>query len=68
MVFASAIGLAAVAGVFGQPDAPAISHEYADVNGVTLHYARAGKGPLIVFLHGFPEFWYRLIREYLARP
>ncbi len=37
---------------------PPISHQYADVNGVHLHYARAGHGPLIVFLHGFPEFWY----------
>ncbi len=37
---------------------PPLSHEYADVNGVRLHYARAGNGPLIVFLHGFPEFWY----------
>jgi epoxide hydrolase 4 len=37
---------------------PPISHEYADVNGVRLHYARAGTGPLIVFVHGFPEFWY----------
>ena len=35
-----------------------IKHEYTDVNGVRLHYARAGRGPLIVFLHGFPEFWY----------
>jgi pimeloyl-ACP methyl ester carboxylesterase len=59
-VAATAIG-AAVLGVaaaaFAQTDA-AVSHEYADVNGVRLHYARAGKGPLIVFLHGFPEFWY----------
>jgi pimeloyl-ACP methyl ester carboxylesterase len=37
---------------------PPISHRYADVNGVRLHYARTGQGPLIVFLHGFPEFWY----------
>jgi pimeloyl-ACP methyl ester carboxylesterase len=58
IVFATAIGLAAMAGVLGQPDPPALSHEYADVNGVRLHYARAGKGPLVVFLHGFPEFWY----------
>jgi epoxide hydrolase 4 len=28
------------------------------VNGVRLHYVTAGKGPLIIFLHGFPEFWY----------
>jgi pimeloyl-ACP methyl ester carboxylesterase len=23
-----------------------------------MHYVRAGEGPLILFLHGFPEFWY----------
>jgi epoxide hydrolase 4 len=23
-----------------------------------LHYIEAGDGPLIVLLHGFPEFWY----------
>lgn len=27
-------------------------------NGITLHYAAAGAGPLILFVHGFPEFWY----------
>ena len=37
-----------------------ILHDYAEVNGVRLHYAHAGVGRerLIVFLHGFPEFWY----------
>jgi epoxide hydrolase 4 len=58
IVLAAAIGVAAMAGLSGPPDPPALSHEYADVNGVRLHYARAGKGPLVVFLHGFPEFWY----------
>lgn len=33
-------------------------HDYAEVNGVRLHYVAAGEGPLILFLHGFPEFWY----------
>jgi pimeloyl-ACP methyl ester carboxylesterase len=37
---------------------PAIRHDYAEVNGVRLHYAAAGAGPLVLFLHGFPEFWY----------
>ncbi|MCA1553605.1 MAG: alpha/beta hydrolase, partial [Chloroflexi bacterium] len=32
--------------------------QYADVNGVRLHYVRGGSGPLMLFLHGFPEFWY----------
>ena len=31
---------------------------YADVNGVRLHYVAEGEGDLILFLHGFPEFWY----------
>jgi len=35
-----------------------IRHDYAQVNGLRLHYAHAGEGPLILFLHGFPEFWY----------
>jgi pimeloyl-ACP methyl ester carboxylesterase len=35
-----------------------LKHEYADVNGVRLHYVTAGKGKLIMFVHGFPEFWY----------
>jgi len=33
-------------------------HKYADVNNIRLHYVTAGKGKLIIFLHGFPEFWY----------
>src|SRR5713101_6752580 len=37
----------------------ALSHEYADVNGMRLHYVTAGStGEPILFLHGFPEFWY----------
>jgi pimeloyl-ACP methyl ester carboxylesterase len=35
-----------------------LEHAYADVNGVRLHYATAGHGKLILFVHGFPEFWY----------
>ena len=31
---------------------------YAAVNGVELHYREAGSGPLVILLHGFPEFWY----------
>ncbi len=32
---------------------------YAEVGeDVRLHYVEAGAGPLIVLLHGFPEFWY----------
>jgi len=33
-------------------------HEYAEVNGIKMHYVTAGKGPLVILLHGFPQFWY----------
>jgi pimeloyl-ACP methyl ester carboxylesterase len=35
-----------------------VKHDYADNNGVKIHYASIGKGPLIVMIHGFPDFWY----------
>src|SRR5690348_8353231 len=38
--------------------APKDRDSYVTVNGVRLHYVSSGKGPLILFLHGFPEFWY----------
>lgn len=31
---------------------------FAEVNGIKLHYMESGKGKIILFLHGFPEFWY----------
>jgi pimeloyl-ACP methyl ester carboxylesterase len=30
----------------------------ADSSGVKIHYVAIGKGPLIVMIHGFPDFWY----------
>ena len=34
-------------------------HGYAAVDdGVKLHYVEVGQGPLVVLLHGFPEFWF----------
>jgi pimeloyl-ACP methyl ester carboxylesterase len=38
---------------------PTLEHRFADVNGVRLHFVSAGTGKLIVFLHGFPHFWYQ---------
>jgi len=37
---------------------PMLKDGYVKVNGVRIHYVTAGKGPVILFLHGFPEFWY----------
>lgn len=33
-------------------------HQYINSNNVRLHYVTQGKGPLMLMLHGFPEFWY----------
>ena len=38
--------------------ASGIREGYAEVGDVRLHYVEAGDGPLVVLLHGFPEFWY----------
>jgi len=37
-----------------------VAHGYADSNGVKIHYAALGDNakPLIVMIHGFPDFWY----------
>jgi len=35
-----------------------LTHKYAEANGIRLHYVTTGKGKLLLFVHGFPEFWY----------
>jgi epoxide hydrolase 4 len=35
-----------------------VEHHNADSSGIKIHYAALGKGPLIVMIHGFPDFWY----------
>ncbi len=36
----------------------AITHRMVETNGVRLHVAEQGEGPLVVFVHGFPESWH----------
>ena len=36
---------------------------YAEIGDQRLHYVEAGEGPLVVLLHGFPEFWYGWRRQ-----
>jgi len=33
-------------------------HRFIETNGIRMHYVEAGKGPLVVLCHGFPESWY----------
>jgi pimeloyl-ACP methyl ester carboxylesterase len=40
-----------------------LADRFATVDGVRLHYVEAGEGPLVVLLHGFPEFWWSWRRQ-----
>jgi pimeloyl-ACP methyl ester carboxylesterase len=48
----------------GQPDATSVllpgpwNHRSISANGIVLHVAEAGEGPLVLLLHGFPQFWW----------
>ena len=35
-----------------------VKHRTAETNGIRMHYAEQGTGPLVVLCHGFPESWY----------
>ncbi len=35
-----------------------LKQDYILSNGIRLHYVTQGSGPLMLMLHGFPEFWY----------
>jgi len=51
----------------GQVDESRFEHRYAQVEpGVRLHFVTLGEGPLVVLLHGFPEFWYAWRRQIAA--
>lgn len=43
--------------------ATALSHHYATVNGVKLHYVRQGAGEPLLLIHGWPGFWYEWQRN-----
>ena len=35
-----------------------ITHRFVETNGIRMHIAECGEGPLVVLCHGFPESWY----------
>lgn len=48
---------------------PVITHGFAEVNGIRIHYAMAGHGEALLLLHGWPFTWYtwRLMLPELAQ-
>jgi pimeloyl-ACP methyl ester carboxylesterase len=47
------------------PDEASIGlrHRFVEANGLRFHLVEAGSGPLVLLLHGFPEFWYSWRRQ-----
>ena len=43
-----------------------ITHRFIDTNGIRMHIAEAGEGPLVVLCHGFPESWYSWRHQLVA--
>ena len=35
-----------------------VKHSYAKNDDTAIHYAHLGDGPLVVMIHGFPDYWY----------
>ncbi len=53
VLVAAAAGASRAADIDGK-----VTHGHADSNGVKIHYAMMGSGPLVVMIHGFPDYWY----------
>jgi len=43
-----------------------ITHRFVDTNGIRMHIAEAGEGPLVLLCHGFPESWYSWRHQLVA--
>ena len=43
-----------------------IEHRTVNVNGINMHIAEKGQGPVILFLHGFPQLWYTWRHQIIA--
>ena len=64
MLLAVAIGGVMLIGPAAAADIPVdelydrVEHRYAESDGVRIHYVTVGEGPLVLFIHGFPDQWY----------
>jgi pimeloyl-ACP methyl ester carboxylesterase len=43
---------------WADPAMPEVTHRMIETNGIRLHVAEQGEGPLVILCHGFPECWY----------
>ena len=59
------MAVAADSGVF---ISGAWAHRTVSANGTRFHVAEAGDGPLVLLLHGFPEFWWTWRKQLVSLP
>jgi len=58
VLFVAVIGFMALASV-GSAEADELGeHGFVSSGDVKIHFVTAGEGPLVVMLHGFPDFWF----------
>jgi pimeloyl-ACP methyl ester carboxylesterase len=43
-----------------------VKHRIVETNGIRMHVAEQGAGPLVVLCHGFPESWYSWHHQFEA--
>ena len=43
-----------------------VTHRFIETNGIRMHIAEQGTGPLVLLLHGFPELWYSWEKQMTA--
>ena len=53
-----ALTLTFAALAFAASPMASVEHRYTQNGPVNLHYAALGQGPLVVMIHGFPDYWY----------
>lgn len=56
-IFGAVLAAALLIAGVSSAAAPARSDRYAENGGVRIHYVAQGKGPLVVLIHGFPDYW-----------
>ena len=62
-LLALAFGFACIGTTLGAEPDDLGQDGFADSGGVKIHYVTKGTGPLVVMIHGMPDFWYTWRRQ-----
>ncbi|KAK9139314.1 hypothetical protein Scep_008995 [Stephania cephalantha] len=66
MLKSKLVVFALIAALFQALGTQGISHSTISVNGINMHIAEKGHGPVVLLLHGFPELWYTWRHQIVA--